>query len=362
MSKVNINVDRTSIKLRWSYLGKRYSLHIGKVSEIATKAAKAKAKLIESDLLFDRFDVTLAKYSDKYRTNVEQVNLQTAWCNYKELSSKRVALTTQKECWSQVDRCLSKLPKPLLALQDSELAVNYLLKHYSVGTLKRVIIDLNSAVNLAIGRRYYALNKLPKRTTSQIECFSTAEVNTIINAFEHNTYQSAYSQYTHDYYADYVRFLVYTAARPEEAIALTWSDVDLHNKVLTFNKAYSKRILKPTKTNVVRSFPINDQLAAILDKPKDFSTLVFPSVCGGYINHGTWSSRYWSRVVSGLASDRMISKYLKCYCLRHSGITRLIRAGYDVATVAVLVGTSPEMIFNNYLAPINTHELRLPSV
>ena len=45
-----------------------------------------------------------------------------------------------------------------------------------------------------------------------------------------------------------------------------------------------------------------------------------------------------------------IHKYLKFSSLRHSGITRLVRAGVDVAAIARLAGTSPEMILNNYLA------------
>jgi site-specific recombinase XerD len=55
-------------------------------------------------------------------------------------------------------------------------------------------------------------------------------------------------------------------------------------------------------------------------------------------------------VVKGLASEGEISKYLKPYCLRHSFITRLIREGVDIATVASLSGNSPQVILSSYLA------------
>ncbi len=234
-----------------------------------------------------------------------------------------------------------------------------MLNYYSSGTLKRVLIDINAAVNLATDSQYYKLKKLPKTAKTQIKCFSNEEVKAIIDAFENNKYLSAYSQFTHDYYVNYVSFLAYTSCRPEEAIALTWGDV---GNVIKFSKAYSKGILKSTKTNSIREFPINKQLAAALSKPRLAHELVFPSVCGGYINHKTWCMRYWKPIVSKLASERKINEYLKCYCLRHSGITRLVRAGYDIATVAKLAGTSPEMIMRNYLASHDTANLKLPEL
>ena len=63
-----------------------------------------------------------------------------------------------------------------------------------------------------------------------------------------------------------------------------------------------------------------------------------------------WGRDTWKPLVSKIAAEGKIHKYLKFYSLRHSGITRLVRAGIDVATIARLAGTSPDMILNNYLA------------
>ena len=58
----------------------------------------------------------------------------------------------------------------------------------------------------------------------------------------------------------------------------------------------------------------------------------------------------WCVVLKGLVKDGKIEKYLKPYSLRHSFITRLIRKGVDIATVAKLSGNSTDMICRHYLA------------
>ena len=361
MSKVNINTDRGRYKLRWSFNKQRYSLSIGSLSETSLKVAQAKAKIIESDILFERFDASLAKYTGKYQ-RIKADNVLGIWQKHKKINAERIAITTQKECWSQVDRCLSKVPKNLLELNKADELVKALLAKYSPGTLRRVLIDINAAVYSATQNNYYSLKKLPRTQKQQIECFNNNEINTIISAFQSNRYQSNYSQFAHDYYTNYVSFLAFTGCRPEEAIALNWSDIDLASKQISFTKAYSKRILKPTKNYSIRHFPVNDQLAEVLDCCSQVNTLVFPSVAGSYINHKTWSSRYWRPIVRSLAGDKIIRKYLKPYTLRHSFITRLIRAGYDTATVGKLAGTSTEMIHKHYLVARNTKDLKLPSI
>ncbi len=261
LGKVNVNKDRNNYKLRWSYQGRRYSLSIGVVSQESLKAAKAKAKLIESDILFDRFDTSLGKYSIKYQKQAQAETLLTTWEQYKELNSKRVALTTQKNCWAQVDRCLAKVNnKELFDLSKADELVNELLNHYSPGTLKRVLISLNAANQGC----YYKLNKLPKTNKPIIECFSDGEIKAIIEAFDSNEFKSVYSAYAHDYYTNYVGFLAFTGCRPEEAISLEWQDVNFKSKLIEFNKAYSDGILKVTKNNKIRNFPINGQLMSVL--------------------------------------------------------------------------------------------------
>ncbi len=58
----------------------------------------------------------------------------------------------------------------------------------------------------------------------------------------------------------------------------------------------------------------------------------------------------WCVVLKGLVEDKKVEKYLKPYALRHSFITRLVREGIDIKTVATLSGNSVQTIIKHYLA------------
>jgi integrase len=60
---VQIKNSNDRLQLVFSHAGKRHYLSLGlQDNRVNRKAAEAKAKLIESDIAFDKFDSTLAKY------------------------------------------------------------------------------------------------------------------------------------------------------------------------------------------------------------------------------------------------------------------------------------------------------------
>ena len=65
IGKVKIEEFSGSYRLRWSYQRARYSITIGKISPKSLDISRAKAMLIDSDILMERFDSTLAKYDTK---------------------------------------------------------------------------------------------------------------------------------------------------------------------------------------------------------------------------------------------------------------------------------------------------------
>jgi integrase len=147
-----------------------------------------------------------------------------------------------------------------------------------------------------------------------------------------------------------------TFCRPEDAIALTWSDIRIRSNgtFITFSKAYSRGILKDGKTHEIRVFKCNQELIDFLKtvphRPNKHNLLFPTPKSKSYMDQRSWGRDVWKPLVTKLTLSGKVHKYLKFYSLRHSGITRLVRAGYDVATIARLAGTSPEMILNNYLA------------
>ncbi len=372
--KVKVEAFRNKYRLRFSYLKKRHSLTIGDISDESWKIACAKAQEINSDILIGRFDETLAKYSPERAKALElieqqnKVNLKQVWENYKKLKDKIVQPSTKKHCWSQTDRCLASLKESLYDLDKAPQMLAALLENYAAGTLRPVLADLNAAVNLALQMKQIEDNpyqhlKLPKKIKKPIECYDDNEIKAILEAFYEDTYCSKFSSAKHSYYYYYISTLVLTFAIPEEIIALTWNDIKTKSDktYIKISKVYSKGFIQPSKTKEIRLFKCNEQLVEVLNNAphiENKNDLLFPSIRGEYINHCNWRKRYWKPVIDGLVQDKKVHKYLKPYCTRHSGITRLIRLGYDPATVAALAGTSTEMICNNYLAAHN--EIDLP--
>jgi integrase len=368
--KVSIEIFNRNYRLRWTVGGHRYYLAIGKADTDAARiVAEARAQEINSDILFDRFDESLARYSrvhaDRIAAAKKGLDLCDVWEKYKFQQKRRAAKTVQKDNWRTVDRCLQKLTPEQLLLDHSELVLPKLLQFYAAGTIRRVLAEINAACNWAVANKSIQSNpytKLAKQLPKQQqgdrarEIFTAGEIKKILAAMRAEKAAASY--------ANYVEFLVLTGFRPEEAIALQWADViaaESGKLSIRVNKAHSKGVLKGTKTNERRDFPCNSQLTKFLSElPKSSNShdLIFPSPTGTYIDQHNFSGRYWLPIVRELAATGKIKQYLPCYNLRHSFITRLVREGLDVATIAKLVGNSPKMIFNHYLSA-NT-DLELP--
>ncbi len=63
-SKGGISIEnfRGRIRLRWRFLGKRYSLNLSKWDELNLLQAKKLALQIEQDMILNQFDSTLERY------------------------------------------------------------------------------------------------------------------------------------------------------------------------------------------------------------------------------------------------------------------------------------------------------------
>lgn len=216
--------------------GYPFLITIGDISDESWMVACAKAQEINSDILMERFDETLAKYSPERAKALEvleqenKVNLKIVWENYKKLKDNIVQPSTKKHCWSQTDRCLASINESLYDLDKAPQFLAALLENYAAGTLRPVLADLNAAANLALQMKQIEHNpynhlKLPKKIKKPIECYDDNEIKAILEAFYEDTYCSKFSSAKHSYYYYYISVLAFTFARPEEIIALTWNDV-----------------------------------------------------------------------------------------------------------------------------------------
>jgi len=297
-----------------------------------------------------------------------KLNLLLLWQRYKVAKASLVAPTTQKGDWPEVDRALNFVSPECLEFSASSasLLLAELLERYATSTTRKVLLYARAANCWAIEEELLAKNfysrlfkSIPKsqRSGRSCKCFEKHEIENILAAFASNEFCSKFSVHPHSHYLGYVQFLTLTGFRPEEAIALTWTDI--HNSRIIVSRAYSQGILKETKTYEARTFPVNSQLDKLLKSLSRTQNLVFPSAEGGYINQHNFGERYWKPIVKKLVATGKVGEYLPTYNLRHSWITRMLRSGLDIATVAKFAGNKPDTIMKHYLAA-KTQDLVLP--
>ena len=361
-------INNKVIRIRYTHpKGKRNAFYVGSITDENWRKAIKTANIIDRDISIGDYDPTLARYKPNKAQAIEVVeklpNLLDIWNNYSSVNKDRVAPTTIKSHWRLYEKhYLGETPTELLEISKANEFVAHLLTRYTSGSLApRFSNCLNPSVNLAVKTRKIKYNPykdiyLQKKAKRHIEAYEPDEVKAIVAAFHSDQYVKKSSIYPHSFYAPMVDFLSIVGCRPSECHALTWNDIKRKSNRLyiKFSKAYSKGILLPhTKTYEVRLFPVNSQLEKLLEsmeiKP-NAKNLIFPSVTGGYVNQATFSRRYWNVVTAGLVNDGILDRKLRSYTLRHSFITRCIRKGLDIATVARISGNSTETITQYYLA------------
>jgi integrase len=375
VGRVSIDLKQGKyIRLRWTIGTERTQISFGSYTQDRLDAAIAIARIIESDIVFGRYDYTKAKYDPNPKRPIAVANpvaeqekkiltVPEAWEIYKEHKIK-IGEDRSNSCdWKLVDRSIESSQGIELTDEQIEELVNSWLDTYAKSTTLRLCEMLRAAVTIAKAKKKCNYNPFidfikltfDKKKQNEIKAFTLLDVDRILDAFEYNRYQSVYSEYEPSYYWHYVKFRTLTGCRPSEAIALTWNDLKFRNDgktFINFSKAHVNGVTRnETKTGVIREFPCNEQVTEFLHSiPKTHDKIVFPSVGGGYINTGNFSKRYWKPVVQGLVDKGEINEALPFYNLRHTYITELIAAKMDIATVARWVGNSTETILSNYYA------------
>ena len=381
IGKVTVDINGNRYRLRFTYpKGTRHQLKIVQVSDEGWALALKAAQLINRDIDLGDFDNTYSRYSPSHAKALQLANTQKSkepnlleiWERYKELNKARIAKTSQDYLWKDVDRYLANADNKLLELSKAQELLSYLLSTYAISTVATMFRSaLNPAVNTAVNAGLIRENpfkklKIPKSQKKPPEIFTAEEVKAIVAAFYSNEFNSKYSRYKHFSYAHFVDVLAQTFARPEEIIPLTLDDIKRKggNTYLRINKRYSKgHLLNSTKTNEIRLFKCNEKLNQLLDsipKVENENNLLLPSVNGGYINYHRFRESNWRPIVKALVQEQKVEKYLSPYHLRHTGISLLIRSGYDLKSVATRSGHDVQTLIKHYLA--TKDDIDLPSL
>ncbi len=125
-------------------------------------------------------------------------------------------------------------------------------------------------------------------------------------------------------------FMYLTGARPGEALAMQWGDIDLSAR---------RALIRQTKVGSERKAHLPEKLVLVLanlERVYDRGVFVY--------RHPDDLMLTWDGVV-----ERAGLKRLTPHCCRHGFATGLLRAGIDVVTIAKLGGwTSPAQVFKTY--------------
>lgn len=137
-------------------------------------------------------------------------------------------------------------------------------------------------------------------------------------------------QWTEEEFTDHVAPLVLiainTGLRRGELFGLTWTDVDLPQRVLTLRAA-------TTKAQRPRRVPLNSEAHSVLTqwrKQCDGEGLVFPGDDGARMTN---INKAWAALTKGAKLDNF-----RFHDLRHSFASRLVMAGADLYVVKELLG------------------------
>jgi len=310
-------------------------------SVAAVQWAEQQAKRISADLNLGKFS-----WDDWVPEEKKvKVDLLSLWDQYTAHKSSYLEVTS-------IHGDYRRVRNHLLKMRDSGVEIgvgglhcrDYLLEHNTPKTARRIIMMLGSCCTWAVERSLIPDNPFTKMASSikvtkakAVDPFTPEEINLIIDAF---------AQYR-PHYLPYVKFLFLTGCRSSEANGLYWSSVDLPNRTVKFETAYTGGVEKGTKTGYARSMPISPKLAEVLESikptPADPKELVFKAPRGGRINGVNFLNSIWNPML-----EKAGVRYRCQYQTRHTFASNALQSGCSVAQVSQWLGHSQVILLSHY--------------
>ncbi len=172
--------------------------------------------------------------------------------------------------------------------------------------------------------------------------FTLSEVNIILNHMA-----ETYNQQVHNYF----EFMFFTGVRPQEAIALKWSEIDFKDGIARVRRVRTaKTDRETTKTNLIRDIELNSRAINALNSQKAFTFLQDEYVFHNPVTNIRWNSeakqnkRYWKPTIKKLGM-----RYRVPYQCRHTYATLNLMAGANPMWVSRMMGhANMQMLLTTY--------------
>ena len=208
-----------------------------------------------------------------------------------------------------------------------------LKKGVSSKTIRKILNILVAIFDIAIDYEHIQANpaikiKLPKHVPKRImKPFTKNEVNILMENAE-------------GWFKNLLAFSFYTGARPGEIIALTWSDIDLYEKVININKRIKKGIIDTPKTkSSIRKVPIFENLIPFIEDQKrrckevGSMTVFFNPYTKKVFYDSKKIVSHWYKLLEKCGFEKRAF-----YNTRHTFVTQMIRSGVSILDVSQMVG------------------------
>lgn len=204
------------------------------------------------------------------------------------------------------------------------------------GILKRLKRVFTMAVEEGILFKNPALGITVKVPEARQLVFNRTEIDTLL---------CEANKISHSFYNHWAMALL-TGMRNGELYALTWTDIDFENKVISVTKAWTiKDGLGPTKSTRNRYIPISNELEMFLKNLKSKSLNPDNKVLE---SNKDWDQGNQAKVLKDFCRDIGITP-IKFHDLRATFITQLLIKGVSLAKVMKIVGHSTIKTTMRYL-------------
>ena len=264
------------LRLRWRYAGNRYSISLSSFNKINQLEAKRVALTIEQDMVTNNFDYSLIRYNGKRIDSGSKgrtfVQLFETWViNYKqmdcELHTNYNATRNMIRKWDRVDA--SNIVRKLNAEKFCGATYNRrltMLKLFGTWLVDNQVWKTNPLNS--VNRKKHKKIVQPKRNP-----FTIDEIQSVLKAFQENTFCSKSAAYKHSHYYPFMYFLFKTGVRNAEAIGLRCGSLDFKNNMIKIHEVLARslsgtssvnRILKETKNGKIRYLPFTEDLKNVL--------------------------------------------------------------------------------------------------
>lgn len=316
---------------------KYFNLHLPDNPE-NRQIALAKASIMQSDYIYERFDFSLEKYRLETAPQDDQLSFLELFIQYRDFKSHVLKPSSMKNLTTVLHK-LESMPKTVL--KSSHNIRTWLTEQNNQEQARRCLMQLSASYDWGIEQElvsepnpFKKFKRLKRVHDPEPDPFTIFERDLIIQTFEN----------CRPDFANFVKFLFFTGCRPSEACGLRWQNVDLINSKIIFCEAVVEgKRQQGTKTSASRNFPINSQLLEILNPQQKINDIVFLSEKEKAIDLHNFSSRIWKPLLKTLPI-----RYRGCYHCRHTFITLCLDIGIPVQQVANWVGNSPEILLRHY--------------